>query len=95
MNALSFFIVQIVREKYGVLEYIDLIPDGGNTSVTLENRYHVLFKHLLSVFNVNVADDGFQFVCSDLSTISSPEPARLRTASTDGDWTNRKTLLLV
>ena len=37
---MSCFLIfaQVVREKYGALEYIDLIPDGGKTPVNLENR---------------------------------------------------------
>ena len=33
------FYFQIIRDKYGELDYVDLIPDGGNTSVNSDNRY--------------------------------------------------------
>lgn len=32
-------VFQIVRERYGALEYVDLVPDGGNTPVNAENRW--------------------------------------------------------
>lgn len=39
LTVLGYVCLQIVRERYGALEYVDLIPDGGNTPVNAENRY--------------------------------------------------------
>lgn len=39
LTVLGYVCFQIVRERYGALEYVDLIPDGGNTPVNAENRY--------------------------------------------------------
>ncbi|XP_078383332.1 putative E3 ubiquitin-protein ligase HERC4 isoform X2 [Oculina patagonica] len=60
---------QIVREKYGVLEYIDLIPDGANTAVTLENRQQYVDVYMDYYLNKSVEKQfdafsiGFHRVC--------------------------------
>lgn len=60
---------QVVREKYGTLEYIDLIPDGGNTPVNLENREQYVDVYIDYYLNKSVEKQfeafctGFHRVC--------------------------------
>lgn len=60
---------QVVREKYGALEYIDLIPDGGKTPVNLENRVQYVDVYIDYYLNKSVEKQfeafaqGFHRVC--------------------------------
>ncbi|CAH3029533.1 unnamed protein product [Porites evermanni] len=60
---------QIVRERYGALEYVDLIPDGGNTPVNAENRQQYVDVYIDYYLNKSVDKQfhafsmGFHRVC--------------------------------
>lgn len=60
---------QIVRDKYGELEYVDLIPDGGNTAINSENRQEYVDLYIDYYLNKSVEKQfqafatGFHRVC--------------------------------
>ncbi|KAK2560307.1 putative E3 ubiquitin-protein ligase HERC4 [Acropora cervicornis] len=59
----------IVRDKYGELEYVDLIPDGGNTAINSENRQEYVDLYIDYYLNKSVEKQfqafatGFHRVC--------------------------------
>ncbi|XP_068736455.1 probable E3 ubiquitin-protein ligase HERC4 isoform X1 [Montipora capricornis] len=60
---------QIIRDKYGELDYVDLIPDGGNTSVNSDNRQEYVDVYIDYYLNKSVEKQfqafstGFHRVC--------------------------------